>query len=240
MMMTSDPSDRVVLITGASGNLGKAVALAFLEAGARLALVERQLEKLEAAFSHLPANRRLLLGDVDMTADDSVARMVEAVIDAFGRVDVLVNTIGGFRAGADLDLAELEVWQAMLDLNAKTAYLACRHVVPHMRTQASGKIINIGARTALQGSPGAAAYSASKAAVLRLTESVSAEVKGLGINVNCVIPGTIDTPANRAARPQADTSQWVQPEALADVILFLASDSARAIHGAALPVFNLT
>jgi NAD(P)-dependent dehydrogenase (short-subunit alcohol dehydrogenase family) len=238
--MTVDLKDRTALITGASGNLGRSVVRAFFDAGALLALVDRSEEKLGVAFDDIPSERRLLLGGVDMTNDDSVARMVDAVIDHFGRIDILINTVGGFRAGADVDQAELETWDGMLDLNAKTAFLACRHVVPHMRTQRYGKIVNIGARTALVGSPGAAAYSASKAAVLRLTESLSAEVKAIGINVNCVIPGTIDTPPNRKAMPDADVSRWVKPAALADAILFLASDRAQAIHGVALPVYNLT
>jgi NAD(P)-dependent dehydrogenase (short-subunit alcohol dehydrogenase family) len=227
--MSSELNDRVALITGAGGNLGQAVALAFFGAGARLALIERKQEKLDEAFSNLPPERRLMVGGVDMTSDESVAAMVQQVIDHSGRIDILINTIGGFRAGADLDRAEPWTWDFMLDLNAKTVFLACRHVVPHMRAQRSGKIVNVGARTAFKGTPGAAAYSAAKAAVVRVTESLSAEVKAQGINVNCVIPGTLDTPANR-----------VQPAALADVILFLASDAARAVHGVALPVLNLT
>jgi NAD(P)-dependent dehydrogenase (short-subunit alcohol dehydrogenase family) len=232
--------NQVTLITGASGNLGQAVVRAFASAGARLALVERQSAKLERAFADLPEAGRLFIDGVDMTSDSSVAQMVQAVIDRFGRIDILVNTVGGYRAGADVDQEELSTWETMLNLNAKSVFLACRHVVPHMRAQGSGKIVNIGARTAFKGMPGAAAYSVSKAAVVRLTESLSGEVKSIGINVNCVIPGTIDTPPNREAMPDADTSLWVQPAALADVILFLASDMARAIHGVALPVFNLT
>lgn len=238
--MSMELDNQVALITGANGNLGGAVARAFFAAGARLALVERQSEKLERVFADIPEERRLFVGGVDMTSDPSVEQMVQAVFDHFGRIDVLVNTVGGYRAGSDLDKADLSTWETMLNLNAKSVMLACRHVVPHMRAQGSGKIVNIGARTAFKGLPGASAYSASKAAVVRLTESLSGELKAIGINVNCVIPGTIDTPSNREAMPEADISLWVQPEALADVILFLASDKARAIHGAALPVYNLT
>ncbi len=165
--MNMDLSSPVALVTGASGTLGQAVVRTFLTAGARLALVERSPDKLETTFSDLPAEGRLLLGGVDMTDDLSVAQMVQTVVDHFGRIDVLVNTVGGYRAGADLDQAELSTWDGMMDLNAKTMVLACRHVVPHMRSQGSGKIVNIGARTAFKGQPGAAAYSASKAAVVR-------------------------------------------------------------------------
>jgi NAD(P)-dependent dehydrogenase (short-subunit alcohol dehydrogenase family) len=238
--MTIELENRVALVTGASGNLGKAVAKALFEAGARLALVDRSIEKLTRAFSDLPDERRLLVGGAEMTSDPSVSGMVQTVVDHFGSIDILVNTVGGYSAGADVDQVELAAWDHMMDLNAKSSFLACHHVVPHMRSRGSGKIINIGARTAFSGSPGAAPYSASKAAVLRLTESLSAELKATGINVNCVIPGTIDTPGNRSSMPDADVSKWVAPAALADVILFLSSDMARAVHGVALPVYNLT
>lgn len=238
--MSMELENQVALVTGASGNLGQAVVRALYTAGARLVLVERQSAKLERAFVDLAEERRLFLGGVDMTSDSSVEQMVQAAIDHYGHIDILVNTVGGYRAGADLDREELSTWEFMLDLNAKSVFLACRHVVPHMRAQGSGKIVNIGARTAFKGMPGAGAYSASKAAVVRLTESLSAELKSVGINVNCVIPGTIDTPSNRKAMPDSDTSLWVQPAALADAILFLTTDKARAIHGVSLPVYNLT
>jgi NAD(P)-dependent dehydrogenase (short-subunit alcohol dehydrogenase family) len=126
----------------------------------------------------------------------------------------------------------------MLDLNARTAFVVSRAVIPGMRERGQGKIIHVASRAALKGSAKAAAYSASKSALIRLTESLAAELKRDGINVNCVLPGTIDTPQNRASMPKADRSRWVAPEAIADVILFLASDAARAIHGAALPVYG--
>jgi NAD(P)-dependent dehydrogenase (short-subunit alcohol dehydrogenase family) len=126
----------------------------------------------------------------------------------------------------------------MLNLNARTVFIASSAVIPAMLAQGRGKIISVSSRAALKGGGKSAAYSVSKSAVLRLTESMSAELKGSGINVNCVLPGTIDTPQNREAMPKADTSRWVKPEALADVILFLASDAARAVHGVAVPVYG--
>jgi len=126
----------------------------------------------------------------------------------------------------------------MLDLNARSVFIACHAFIPHMLRQGSGKIVNIASRAALSGDANHAAYSASKAAVVRLTESMDAELKDAGLNVNCVLPGMIDTPPNRQAMPDADHSRWVEPEALTDVILFLASDAARAIHGVALPVYG--
>jgi NAD(P)-dependent dehydrogenase (short-subunit alcohol dehydrogenase family) len=123
-------------------------------------------------------------------------------------------------------------------MNARTVFIASSAVIPIMLERGAGKIINVGARAALKGSRRAAAYSASKSAIMRLTESMSAELKTGGINVNCILPGTIDTPENRKEMPKADTSKWVTPQALADAILFLASDTARAIHGASIPVYG--
>lgn len=234
-----DFTDRVVIVTGAAGNLGQAVAAAFRAAGARLVLVDRDPDRLLRLFADLAGSAEALLaGGVDLTDEGAVNQMVARALDQFGRVDVLVNAAGGYRAGAPVHETPLETWSYLFDLNVRTALIAGRAVVPAMLAQGRGKIINVGARAALQGGTNAAAYSASKSAVLRLTESLSAELKTRGINVNCVLPSTIDTPQNREAMPKADTSRWVAPEALADVILFLASDAARAIHGAAIPVYG--
>src|SRR3990172_8571819 len=187
-----DFTDKVVIVTGAGGNLGSAVARGFLEAGARLCLAELTADLLKRRYPDLkPDSEHYLAAPVDANDPDSVQGMVEVVIARLGRLDVLVNTVGGYRAG-------------------------------------------------LQGRAQSAAYSASKSAVLRLTESLSAELRDSGINVNCVIPGTLDTPPNREAMPDADTSRWVSPDSLAEVILFLASPAARDIHGAAVPVYGRT
>ena len=156
----------------------------------------------------------------------------------FGRIDVLVNTVGGFRAGMMLHETPIETLDFMLNLNARSVFIASQRVIPRMLEHGSGKIINMAARPGLEGKPGMAAYSASKSAVLRFTESMAAELKSQGINVNCVIPGTIDTPQNRESTPDADFSTWVTPESLADVIQFLSSEAARDVHGAAIPVYG--
>ncbi|MFC2037937.1 SDR family oxidoreductase, partial [Chloroflexota bacterium] len=132
----------------------------------------------------------------------------------------------------------LQTWDSMLNLNARTVFIVSRAVVPGMLQQGQGKIVNVAARVALKGGRNSGAYGVSKSAVLRLTESMSAELRDRGINVNCVLPGTIDTPQNREDMPKADHSRWVPPEALADVILFLASDAARAVNGAAVPAYG--
>ncbi|RME07504.1 MAG: SDR family NAD(P)-dependent oxidoreductase [Anaerolineae bacterium] len=240
---TTDRGQRsaVVLITGATGNLGAAAARAFYAAGDTLALFARKPDKVTAVLPVISADgERAAAFSVDMSDPDSIESGVQAVIANFGRVDVLVNTVGGYRAGTPVHETPLETWEFMQALNARAAFLISRAVVPHMLAQKSGKIIHVAARPGLKGARNAAAYSAAKSAVIRLTESLSAEVKEAGINVNCILPGTIDTPQNRAAMPTADFSRWVAPEALAAVIRFLASADAAPIHGAAIPAYGLS
>ena len=235
----NDFRNKVVMITGASGNLGGAVARAFYEVGASLVLVDRHLDLLEQAFPDLIDKPDCLLANsADLTQADDVEAVVAQAIDRFGRIDVLVHTVGGFRAGTPLHETPLDTLEFMLNLNARTVFTTNQAVISYMIRQGSGKIINLAARPGLQGRPNMAAYSASKAAVIRLTESAAAELKFDGINVNCVLPGTIDTPQNREAMPGENFSRWVKPESLADVIVFLASDGARDISGAAIPVYG--
>ena len=234
-----DFSDRIVVVTGAAGNLGSAVAEAFEAAGAKLVLVDHKPDRLPRLFAELAGSEdHYLATSVDLTDEAAVQEMVREALERFGHIDVLVNAAGGYRAGTPVHETPLDTWDFMLNLNARTAFIASSAVIPAMLERGMGKIINVGSRAALQGGAKAAAYSASKSVVMRLTESMSAELKKSGINVNCVLPGTIDTPQNREAMPRADTSRWVPPEALADVILFLASDAARAVHGAAIPVYG--
>jgi NAD(P)-dependent dehydrogenase (short-subunit alcohol dehydrogenase family) len=234
-----DFADRVVVVTGAAGNLGSAVAKAFQAAGARLVLVDRTPDRLPQMFPELANSaKHFLATSVDLTDAEAVAAMVDEALERLGRIDVLVNTAGGYRGGTPVHETPLEAWDFLLDLNARTVFIVSRAVIPAMLQQGKGKIVNVAARAALSGGRNVALYSVSKSAVVRLTESLAAELKNHGINVNCILPSTIDTPQNRAAMPKADTSRWVKPEALADVILFLASDAARAVHGAAVPVYG--
>lgn len=230
---------RVVIITGAVGNLGAATARAFQLAGQRTVLVDRWQEKLQAAFSGVAdSGEHLLAGGVDLYEPKSLAKLVDDTLSRFGRIDALVHTVGAWRAGKPVYEDDLANWDFLFNVNLRTTLLCCRAVIPQMLKQGRGKIINIASRDGLKGSAGYAAYSASKSAVLRLTESLADEVKASNINVNCVLPSTIDTPQNRAAQPDADFSKWVEPSAIADVILFLASDASRAISGASIPVFG--
>ena len=234
-----DFSNRVVVITGAAGNLGVVTARAFQAAGASLVLVDRSPDRLQKLFPELAdSTNHFLATGVDLGDVAAVESMAAETVNRLGKIDVLVNTAGGYRAGKPLHETPLEDWDFLLNLNAKSVLIACRSVIPTMLQQGAGKIINIASRAALLGEANAAAYSVSKTAVVRLTESMAAELKDKDINVNCIMPGMIDTPPNRQAMPEADYSQWVAPAALTDVILFLASDAARALHGAALPVFG--
>jgi NAD(P)-dependent dehydrogenase (short-subunit alcohol dehydrogenase family) len=231
--------DSVVMVAGAAGNLGQAVARAFGAVGAYLVLLDRAPDRLPQLFPDLAGSpKHVLLGSVDATDAESVVRAVEAAVERMGRIDVLANTVGGYRAGSPVHETPPETWDFMMSLNARSAFILSRAVVPQMLQQGSGKIVHVAARQALLGGRNAAAYSASKAAVVRLVESMAAELRHKGLNVNCVLPGTIDTPDNREAMPGADFDRWVAPEAIADVILFLASDAARAINGAAVPVYG--
>ncbi len=236
---TFDFSGRIVLITGAAGNLGTAVTAAFVAAGASLALVEHRLDSLQAAYAGLAERPDVHFFEADLTDEAAVERLGEAVLRQAGRVDVLVNLAGGFKMGTPVHETGRQTWEFMLNLNAGTVFLVSRAFIPHMIERGSGKIVNIAGKPGLEGNPRAAAYSAAKSAVLRLTESMAAELKSSGINVNCVVPGTMDTPENREAMPKARVEKWVSPDQVASVILFLASDAAAAIHGAAIPVYGL-
>lgn len=232
----TDLNGQVAIITGAGGNLGSAAAQAFYRAGARLVLVDRHPERASAPFGD--DSSRILAHAADLTIPDEVNRLVQVVLDHFGQVDALINTVGGYRAGEPVHEMSLETWDFMLTLNARTALLLAQAVIPPMLARGSGKIVNTAARAAQAGTARHAAYAVSKSAVVRLTETLAAELRQKGINANCVLPGTIDTPENREAMPDADHDRWVAPEAIADVMLFLASDAARAIHGAAIPVYG--
>lgn len=237
----TDFKDQVVLVTGGAGYLGRAVTRAFLASGAKVTCVDKARDRLQELFPDGPdESGQHYAVSIDVTNPDSVARVVTETIHQFGRLGILVNTVGGFRSGTPVHQTPLETWDFMMNLNARTAYIVSQAVLPSMLEQGSGVILHTAARPGLSGRANMAAYSASKSAVIRLTESLSAEYKDLGIRVNCVIPGTLDTPQNRADMPDADTNRWVKPESLAKVIMFLASEGARDIHGAAIPVYGRT
>lgn len=229
---------RHVLITGAAGNLGRAVAQAFAAQGAALVLADLKPEALQATFGAESARQRFL--GVNLLERDAVAAAVGGVLARIGRIDVLCHLAGGFRMGEAVHETSSATWDWLLDLNARTLLHAAGAVVPHMLAAGGGRIVTVGAYSARQGLAAMGAYTAAKASVIRLTEAMAAELREKNINVNCVLPTVLDTPQNRAAMPDTDPARWVAPADLAQVIVFLASDAARAVHGAALPVTGLS
>ena len=234
--MTHPP---VAVITGAAGNLGAAVAARFAADGGRLVAADLDAAAVTARLAPLGlSDDRLLCLGVNLLDEGATQAMADQAVARFGRIDVLANIAGGFTMGTPVHATPLATWRHMLDLNATTILITAHAVVPVMLQQGAGAIINVSARAALQGSAQMAAYSVGKAAVLRLTEAMAAELLPAGIRVNCVLPSVIDTPQNRQAMPKADASTWVTPESLADTIAFLASPAARDVTGAALPVYG--
>ena len=219
---------RVVVVTGASGALGRVVAEAALARGARVAGLDHAASQVSATAN------RIELGGVDLSDATEAKRAIDAVVSHFGRLDALINIAGGFAFEAVAE-GDPRTWQHMYALNVLTALNASRAAIPHLAATTSARIVNIGAIGALQAGAGMGAYAASKAGVHRLTEALAAEWKGK-ITVNAVLPSTIDTAANRASMPKADFTKWVTPQELAEVILFLISDAASAVTGALLPV----
>lgn len=225
------------LVTGATGALGGALARRLLDAGARLALPARDPGDLAAGFPEMAAvDGGHFAAACDLTDAGSVARFVEAAVERLGGLDLVANVAGGWAGGKPVHETPVEQWDRMWALNARSAFLVCRTAVPAMLAGGGGAIVNVGSEAARTGGARGAAYAASKAAVVRLTESLAAELAGHGVRVNCVLPGTLDTEANRRAMPDADRSRWVSLDGMADAMLFLLSPAARAVHGAALPV----
>jgi NAD(P)-dependent dehydrogenase (short-subunit alcohol dehydrogenase family) len=230
---------KTVLVAGGTGGLGRAAALAFLDAGARVAVTYRTPDELRALESAAASRRERLSGHAaDVTDEATVRKLVEALVRERGRLDVLVNCIGGFAGGAKAWETEPAVFERMLDLNFRSGLVLCRAVVPAMLAAGGGAIVNVASRAAVDHGAGAAAYASSKAAAVALIDSLAADLAGTGVRANSVLPSIIDTEANRRAMPKADFSKWPKPEEIARVILFLCGDGARLIHGAAIPVYG--
>lgn len=231
--------NRNILITGGTGILGSAVTKTFMTQGDNVAvtyLFDSEVDRFKEYHPELYENVTFLYANV--TEQDDVQKTIDTFLSKFNQLDILVNIVGGFIGGIPTTELEEDRWDFMMNLNLKSVFLCCKSVIPHMTERGSGKIVNVSARAGLKGEAGMSAYCVSKGGVRTLTESLAAEVMDSGINVNCIMPSIMDTPMNREAMPDEDYSRWVKTDEVASIISFLASDAARIINGAAIPVYG--
>ncbi len=224
--------NRVAVVTGANGGLGTLVTQALLDAGATVAGVSRKIQQSDfnhPAFTAFPA---------ELSTAAGASSMVESVMRRFGRIDVLAHTVGGFAGGKSIADTDDATFQRMFDLNLNSTFYLLRAAIPAMRKTGNGRIIAIGSRAALEPGAGVGAYSASKAAMVSLIKTVALENKDAGLTANVILPGTIDTPANRKAMPNADFAKWVQPASIASLIVWLAGEAGKDVNGAVIPVYG--
>jgi NAD(P)-dependent dehydrogenase (short-subunit alcohol dehydrogenase family) len=224
--------DKIAVVTGADGGLGHFVTQALLDAGATVVGVSRKIQQSDftsPAFTALPAEISTAAGEKGL---------VDSVVSRFARLDVVVHPVGGFAGGRSLAETDDATFQRMVDLNLNSTFYLLRAVLPAMRKTGNGRIIAIGSRAALEPGAGVGAYSASKAAMVSLIRTVALENKDAGITANVILPGTIDTPANRKAMPNADISKWVQPANIAALITWLSGDAGKDVNGAVIPVYG--
>ena len=225
-------TNQIVLITGAKGGLGSVVTRAFLDAGAVVAGSSRSIADADFAhpqFAAFPAN---------LEDEGDAARLAESVISRFGRIDALIHVAGGFAGGSPVHETDGATWDGMMNLNARAAFHILRAVIPRMRSAKKGRIVAVGSRAGVQPAANISAYAASKAALVSLVQTVALENRDLGITANVILPATIDTAANRKFDPTAGNSTWILPARLADLALFLVSEGAAQITGAAIPVYG--
>jgi NAD(P)-dependent dehydrogenase (short-subunit alcohol dehydrogenase family) len=239
MTMTNNFTGKVVLIAGGTGGLGRAVSLGFLGAGATVAVTYRAQEEFAALRKAAGARAASLEGHaIDVTDDAATRELVGKLVAGHGHLDVLVNAVGGYAGGTALWETDSRLLYRMLAVNVRSGYALARAVAPVMIQQKHGAIVNVASQAAVDHAAGAAAYAASKAAALAMIDSLAADLKGTGVRANSILPSIIDTEANRKAIPNADFAKWPKPEDIARVVLFLCSDDARLIHGAAVPVYG--
>lgn len=237
--MTARFDNSVVLVAGGTGGLGRVVTSSFLEEDATVAVTYRNQPEWEKFKTAASAHASRLEGhEVDVTDETAVRQFVEKILSKHGRLDALVNTVGGYAGGLKLWEMETKVFEQMLNLNLRSGYALSRATVPAMLKQGRGAIVNVAAKAAFDHAAGASAYAASKAAAVAMMDSLAADLKGTGVRVNTILPSIIDTEANRKAMPKADFAKWPKPADIARVILFLCSDDAKVIHGASIPVYG--
>jgi len=231
----------VVLVAGGTGGLGQAVSTAFLNDGADVIVTFRNEQEFVGLKRAVGERSSRLSGQkIDVTDEAAVQEFMDQIVSEHGRLDALVNTVGGYVGGIKLWDLDRRLFDQMLNLNLRSGYVLARAAVKLMLKAGSGAIVNVASKAAMDHAAEASAYAASKAAAVALMDSLAAELKGSGVRVNSILPSIIDTPANRKAMPQADYSKWPKPEEIARVILFLCGDDSKVIHGAAIPVYGST
>ena len=229
--------NKVVLITGTTGTLGSATAKVFAQANAKLALAGRRQKKLEALQPGF-SSTKCMIQTADLSDQQQTKQLVDSIVSHYGRIDVLLNVAGGFDMGKRVHELNDEDFNKMFNMNFITTLNTCKQVIPHMLKQGTGRIVNVSARAAVEGKDKMAPYCISKSAIVTLTESLAAEHKSNDININCVLPGTIDTPTNRSDMPNADFTTWVPTEDIANTMLYLSSELANSVNGAIVPVYG--
>jgi len=223
---------KVALVTGANGGLGGYVTQALLDAGATVVGLSRKIQQSDfdsPLFTALPA---------EISTAAGAKSAVDSIVARFGRLDALAHTVGGFAGGQSIAETDDATFQRMFDMNLNSAFYLLRATIPAMRKTGNGRIIAIGSRAALEPGAGVGAYSASKAAMVSLIRTVALENKDAGITANVILPGTMDTPANRKSIPNADFSKWVRPATVASLITWLAGDAGKDVNGAVIPVYG--
>jgi NAD(P)-dependent dehydrogenase (short-subunit alcohol dehydrogenase family) len=224
--------DKVVLVTGANGGLGVSVTQSFLNAGATVIGTARKISQSDFSssnFTALPA---------DISSADGATSLVDQVVARFGKLHVLAHTVGGFAGGQSITETDDAIFRRMLDVNLNTVFYMLRAAIPLLRQSGGGRIIAIGSRAALEPGASVGAYSASKAAMVSLIRTAALENKDAGMTANVILPGTMDTPTNRKAMPNADFSRWVRPATVAGLVTWLAGDAGKDVNGAVIPVYG--
>lgn len=232
-----DFSNRIVLVTGGTGALGSSITKAFVESNATvISSYIHEKEEILIQKSENKSSIQLIKSDI---TKEEVERLVSIVMDKYGHIDILVNVVGGYIGAKSIVELDEKEWDLMMTMNLKSAFLISKHVTRHMISSKYGKIIHISSKKGLHAEGSDSAYAVSKSGLIRLVESLSEETKESNINVNCIMPIIIDTQANRKAMPNADFNKWVKPDDLANVVLFLSSEEAKTITGAAIPTFGV-
>ena len=237
MSVTYNFSNKVVLITGGTGAFGRTLVKRFLDTGAKtIASFRNETEAVKLKR----VNPQVEIIKLDISSEKEILKAVPILIRKFAKIDILVNTVGGYLGGKNVTQLGEDEWEAMMNLNLKSAFLISKHVIPIMKSGNGGKIIHVSSKTGLKSDGYDSAYAASKAALIRFVESISLEFREDKISINCILPTTIDTQANRRAMPNADFSKWLSSEDLANVVLFLSSSDSKVINGAAIQTYGLS